>query len=66
MQHPVQLIPNPQQVPHCHLRGLGDTRTRPEPLETHRTLSQIIHPGLKTVGNLSSLELLLLHAPNCI
>ena len=36
MQHPVQLVPNPQRVLHCRQPGREDTRTGREPLEKHR------------------------------
>ena len=36
MQHPVQLVPNPQRVRHCRQPGREDTRTGRGPLEEHR------------------------------
>lgn len=36
MQHPVQLVLNPQRAPRCRQQGREDTRTGPEPLETNR------------------------------
>lgn len=45
MQHPVQMIPDLQQVPRCRLPGQEDTRTGPGPLETQRSKSPITHSG---------------------
>lgn len=44
MQHPIQLVPNPQRVPRCRQPGQEDTRTAPEPLQTHRNTSPMIQP----------------------
>lgn len=38
MLHPVQLVPNPQQVPRCHQLLQEDTRTGPEHLEGDKHL----------------------------
>lgn len=53
MQHPVQLVPNPQRVPRCHQPGQEDTRTGPEPLETHQNISLINYSSPKAQFNTS-------------